>query len=104
MPRTATRIFGFEVAISVVCGRNFFNFQLSTFNRWDGRRASSSAYIVVAVAAYLLGSIPDGLSLSRRAKGIDIRKVGRRASSARRMFMRVLGKPAGIFVKRLWMF
>ncbi|HEY3932393.1 MAG TPA: glycerol-3-phosphate 1-O-acyltransferase PlsY [Verrucomicrobiae bacterium] len=54
------------------------------------------AYIVVAVAAYLLGSIPTGF-LVARAKGIDIQKAGSGNIGATNA-MRVLGKPAGIFV------
>ena len=54
------------------------------------------AYIVVAVAAYLLGSIPFGF-LVAKAKGIDIRSVGSGNIGATNA-MRVLGKPAGIFV------
>ena len=54
------------------------------------------AYIVVAIAAYLIGSIPTGF-LMARAKGIDIRKVGSGNIGATNA-MRVLGKPAGIFV------
>jgi acyl phosphate:glycerol-3-phosphate acyltransferase len=54
------------------------------------------AYIVVAVAAYLLGSIPTGF-LVAKAKGIDIRSVGSGNIGATNA-MRVLGKPAGIFV------
>jgi glycerol-3-phosphate acyltransferase PlsY len=54
------------------------------------------AYIVVAVAAYLLGSIPTGF-LVAKAKGIDIRTVGSGNIGATNS-MRVLGKPAGIFV------
>ena len=54
------------------------------------------AYIIVAVAAYLLGSIPTGY-LVARAKGIDIRTVGSGNIGATNA-MRVLGKPAGIFV------
>jgi glycerol-3-phosphate acyltransferase PlsY len=53
-------------------------------------------YIVVAVAAYLLGSIPTGF-LVAKAKGIDIRNVGSGNIGATNA-MRVLGKPAGIFV------
>ena len=53
-------------------------------------------YIIVALAAYLLGSIPAGF-LVARAKGIDIRKVGSGNIGATNA-MRVLGKPAGIFV------
>jgi glycerol-3-phosphate acyltransferase PlsY len=54
------------------------------------------AYIVVAVAAYLLGSIPTGF-LVAKAKGIDIRAVGSGNIGATNA-MRVLGKQAGIFV------
>jgi glycerol-3-phosphate acyltransferase PlsY len=54
------------------------------------------AYIVVAVTAYLLGSIPTGF-LVARAKGIDIQKSGSGNIGATNA-MRVLGKPAGIFV------
>jgi len=53
-------------------------------------------YIMVAVAAYLLGSIPTGF-LVAKAKGIDIRSVGSGNIGATNA-MRVLGKPAGIFV------
>ena len=54
------------------------------------------AYIAVAVAAYLLGSIPTGF-LVAKARGIDIRSVGSGNIGATNT-MRVLGKPAGIFV------
>ena len=54
------------------------------------------AYIIVAVAAYLLGSIPTGF-LVAKAKGIDIRSVGSGNIGATNA-MRVLGKPAGILV------
>jgi glycerol-3-phosphate acyltransferase PlsY len=54
------------------------------------------AYIIVAVAAYLIGSIPAGF-LVAKAKGIDIRSVGSGNIGATNA-MRVLGKPAGIFV------
>lgn len=53
-------------------------------------------YIIVAAAAYLLGSIPTGY-LVARAKGIDIRNVGSGNIGATNAF-RVLGKPAGTFV------
>jgi glycerol-3-phosphate acyltransferase PlsY len=53
-------------------------------------------YIIVAVAAYLLGSIPTGF-LVAKIKGIDIRSVGSGNIGATNA-MRVLGKPAGIFV------
>lgn len=54
------------------------------------------AYILTALAAYLLGSIPTGF-LVAKAKRIDIRTVGSGNIGATNA-MRVLGKPAGIFV------
>jgi glycerol-3-phosphate acyltransferase PlsY len=54
------------------------------------------AYILVAIAAYLLGSIPTGY-LVARAKGIDIRAAGSGNIGATNA-MRVLGKPVGIIV------
>ncbi len=53
-------------------------------------------YAVVAVAAYLLGSIPTGY-LAGRAKGIDIRAVGSGNMGAANVF-RTLGKTAGVIV------
>jgi glycerol-3-phosphate acyltransferase PlsY len=53
-------------------------------------------YVIVAIAAYLLGSIPTGF-LVARARGIDIRAAGSGNIGATNA-MRVLGKPAGIFV------
>ena len=53
-------------------------------------------YIVIAAAAYLLGSIPTGY-LVARAKGIDIRTVVSGNIGATNVF-RILGKPAGILV------
>src|SRR5882757_5090535 len=54
------------------------------------------AYILTALAAYLLGSIPTGF-LVARAKGVDIRSAGSGNIGATNA-MRVLGKPTGIFV------
>jgi acyl phosphate:glycerol-3-phosphate acyltransferase len=54
------------------------------------------SYILIAFAAYLLGSIPFGY-LVAKAKGIDIRSVGSGNIGATNA-MRVLGKPAGTFV------
>jgi glycerol-3-phosphate acyltransferase PlsY len=54
------------------------------------------AFILIAAAAYLLGSIPTGY-LVARAKGIDIRTVGSGNIGAANVF-RILGKPAGILV------
>ena len=54
------------------------------------------SYIITALAAYLLGSIPTGY-LAAKAKGIDIRTVGSGNIGATNA-MRVLGKPAGIAV------
>ena len=56
----------------------------------------SLCYILTALAAYLLGSIPFGF-LAAKAKGIDIRSVGSGNIGATNA-MRVLGKPAGIAV------
>ena len=53
-------------------------------------------YILTALAAYLVGSIPFGF-LVAKAKGIDIRAVGSGNIGATNA-MRVLGKPVGIFV------
>ena len=54
------------------------------------------SYIITAVAAYLLGSIPTGY-LVAKAKGVDIRAHGSGNIGATNVF-RVLGKAAGIFV------
>lgn len=54
------------------------------------------SYIITALAAYLLGSIPTGY-LVAKAKGIDIRSVGSGNIGATNVF-RILGKGWGIFV------
>jgi glycerol-3-phosphate acyltransferase PlsY len=54
------------------------------------------SYIVVAVVAYLLGSIPTGF-LVGKARGIDIRSVGSGNIGAANTF-RAIGKIAGIVV------
>jgi glycerol-3-phosphate acyltransferase PlsY len=54
------------------------------------------SYVMTAVVAYLLGSIPTGY-LVARARGVDIRSVGSGNIGATNVF-RILGKPAGIFV------
>jgi len=53
-------------------------------------------YGAVAIAAYLLGSIPTGFVVAK-ARGIDIRSIGSGNIGATNVF-RALGKPAGIFV------
>jgi glycerol-3-phosphate acyltransferase PlsY len=53
-------------------------------------------YVVTALVAYLLGSIPTGF-LVAQARGIDIRATGSGNIGATNV-LRVLGKPAGIFV------
>jgi acyl phosphate:glycerol-3-phosphate acyltransferase len=53
-------------------------------------------YLLTAIGAYLLGSIPTGY-LVAKVKGIDIRSVGSGNIGATNVF-RILGKPAGIFV------
>ncbi len=54
------------------------------------------SYILIAVLAYLLGSLPTGF-LVGKAKGMDIRKTGSGNIGATNVF-RALGTPAGIFV------
>jgi glycerol-3-phosphate acyltransferase PlsY len=54
------------------------------------------SYIVTALVAYLLGSIPTGF-LVAKARGIDIRSVGSGNIGATNAF-RVLGKRWGVFV------
>lgn len=53
-------------------------------------------YIAVAIAGYLLGSIPTGF-LVAKARGIDIRAVGSGNIGAANTF-RAIGRAAGIFV------
>ena len=53
-------------------------------------------YLLVAVVAYLIGSIPTGF-LMARAKGVDIRSVGSGNIGATNVF-RILGKGPGIAV------
>jgi glycerol-3-phosphate acyltransferase PlsY len=53
-------------------------------------------YILIALAAYLLGSIPAGF-IAAKARGIDIRAVGSGNIGATNA-MRVLGKTAGMVV------
>lgn len=54
------------------------------------------AYVVAALAGYLLGSVPTGF-LVARARGVDIRAVGSGNIGATNVF-RILGKPAGVAV------
>jgi glycerol-3-phosphate acyltransferase PlsY len=53
-------------------------------------------YVVTALLAYLLGSVPTGF-LVAQAKGVDIRAVGSGNIGATNV-LRALGKPAGILV------
>ncbi|HEY0455555.1 MAG TPA: glycerol-3-phosphate 1-O-acyltransferase PlsY [Verrucomicrobiae bacterium] len=53
-------------------------------------------YLLTAILAYVLGSIPTGYIVAR-VKGLDIRNVGSGNIGATNVF-RTLGKPAGIFV------
>lgn len=55
-----------------------------------------AAVVVIAIAAYLLGSIPTGY-LVGRARGLDLRTLGSGNIGATNA-LRVLGKPAGTFV------
>ena len=54
------------------------------------------SYLVTALAAYLLGSIPSGF-LGGKARGIDIRAVGSGNIGATNV-LRTLGKPAAMVV------
>jgi len=54
------------------------------------------SYIITAVAAYLLGSVPTGF-LVGKAKGVDIRTVGSKNMGATNVF-RTVGKRLGILV------
>jgi glycerol-3-phosphate acyltransferase PlsY len=60
------------------------------------RALEIASYILTALAAYLLGSIPTGY-LVARSRGVDIRTVGSGNIGATNV-LRILGKPAGIFV------
>jgi acyl phosphate:glycerol-3-phosphate acyltransferase len=55
-----------------------------------------SGYILTALAAYLLGSIPSGF-LVAKARGVDIRTIGSGNIGATNVF-RFLGTVAGVFV------
>lgn len=53
--------------------------------------------LVIALGAYLLGSIPSSVWLGRAIKGVDLREHGSGNAGATNAF-RVLGKPIGIVV------
>ncbi|HNQ88049.1 MAG TPA: glycerol-3-phosphate 1-O-acyltransferase PlsY [Verrucomicrobiota bacterium] len=53
-------------------------------------------HVLVALGGYCLGSLPTGYAVGR-ARGVDIRQVGSGNIGATNV-LRVLGKPAGIFV------
>jgi len=55
-----------------------------------------AGYILCAIAAYLLGSLPTGF-LVGKARGVDIRAVGSGNIGATNV-LRTLGIPAGVFV------
>jgi acyl phosphate:glycerol-3-phosphate acyltransferase len=55
-----------------------------------------ASYLLTALTAYLLGSIPSGY-LAGRARGIDIRTVGSKNMGATNVF-RTVGKTLGILV------
>jgi acyl phosphate:glycerol-3-phosphate acyltransferase len=59
-------------------------------------RVAYGCYIITALIAYLLGSIPTGY-VAGKMRGIDIRTVGSGNIGATNVF-RSLGKPAGIVV------
>lgn len=55
------------------------------------------SWIVVGIAAYILGSIPSGLWISRKIKDIDIRDYGSKNTGATNVF-RILGWQAAAVV------
>lgn len=55
-----------------------------------------AVYAVTVLVAYFLGSIPTGF-LVGKLRGIDVRKIGSGNIGATNV-MRIVGKPAGIFV------
>src|ERR1051326_978971 len=74
---------------------HIFGFSIARFRPIE-YRVLVPGYILTALAAYLLGSIPTGF-LVAKARGVDIRTVGSGNIGATNVF-RFLGKPAGIFV------
>src|ERR1051326_337821 len=74
---------------------HIFGFSIARFRPIE-YRVLVPGYILTALAAYLLGSIPTGF-LVAKARGVDIRTVGSGNIGATNVF-RYLGKPAGIFV------
>lgn len=54
-------------------------------------------YVIIAIGAYLLGSVPSAVWLGRAFKGVDLRDHGSGNAGATNAF-RVLGKPIGIVV------
>ena len=67
-----------------------------TFDFLEGPNAIYILIALIAIAGYLLGSLPAGYLIAR-AKGIDIRKHGSGNIGATNVF-RTLGKPWGILV------
>jgi glycerol-3-phosphate acyltransferase PlsY len=80
----------FKVASDHLSSLQFFHATVSV------RHVQFVSYIVTALVAYVLGSIPTGY-LVGKSRGIDIRKVGSGNIGATNV-LRTLGKPAGIFV------
>lgn len=71
-------------------------FSFAPFTASYTASVASVGYILTAIAAYLLGSIPTGF-LVGKARGIDIRRSGSGNIGATNAF-RILGKPAGTMV------
>ncbi len=63
----------------------------------------STTTILLAIAAYLLGSIPSAVLVGKAFYGLDVREHGSQSAGATNTF-RVLGKPAGILVLLLDVF
>lgn len=54
-------------------------------------------FLIIAVLAYFMGSIPTGVIIGKKLKGIDIREVGSKNTGATNAY-RVLGPKIGIAV------
>jgi acyl phosphate:glycerol-3-phosphate acyltransferase len=63
----------------------------------------TTTIIVLALCAYLLGSIPSAVLVGKSMYGIDVREEGSKSAGATNTF-RVLGRPAGMLVLLLDVF
>ncbi|MFT5513227.1 MAG: glycerol-3-phosphate acyltransferase PlsY [Bacteroidia bacterium] len=63
----------------------------------------STTVVLLAIGAYLLGSIPSAVLVGKAFYGLDVREHGSKSAGATNTF-RVLGKSAGMFVLLLDVF